>query len=217
MLFSKVAIFWRRVLWRLEGEREGEGGWRSGGSSSVGGKQLLGRDWDRGRHRDSCGENAKRQGLARWLWWWLSFSCGCIWQVMRVGAWLDWSPLTFLYGFDQKLNKRNQEWSTLAKKKGHMMVLVVGSLMLVAHLPFLAFSASSSSSGSGADFEEDFVHRCQSWSLWPQSCGALCQKFYCECPECISNIVIRTTSQQNYLETFELLNFFVKSICQHLN
>jgi len=39
------------------------------------------------------------------------------------------------------------------------MVLVVGSLMLVAHLPFLAFSASSSSSsGSRADFEEDFVH-----------------------------------------------------------
>ena len=201
MLFSKVAIFWRTVLWRLEGEREGEGGWRSGGSSSVGGKQLLGRDRDRGRHRDSCGENAKRQGLARWLWGWPACSsCGCIWQVMGVRALLDGSPLTFLYAFDQKLNNRNREWSTLAKKKADMMVLVVGSLMLVAHLPFLAFSASSSSSGSGADFEEDFVHRCQSWSLWPQSCGALCQKLYLECPECISNIVTRTTSKQNLLE-----------------
>jgi len=36
-----------------------------------------------------------------------------------------------------------------------MMVLLVGSLMLVANLPFLAFSSSSA---AGADFEEDFVH-----------------------------------------------------------
>ena len=37
-----------------------------------------------------------------------------------------------------------------------MMMLLVGSLVLLSNLPFLA---SSSSSGSGSDFEEDFVHR----------------------------------------------------------
>ena len=42
------------------------------------------------------------------------------------------------------------------------MMLLVGSLVLLSNLPFLA---SSSSSGSGSDFEEDFVHRLSALAL----------------------------------------------------
>ena len=57
-LFAKVRFFWRTVVWRL-GER---GGWRSGGSSSVGGKQLPGRETG---GRQLWSGNAKTERLER--------------------------------------------------------------------------------------------------------------------------------------------------------
>ena len=159
---------------------EREGGWRSGGS----GVQLEESSWTLNREgtggqrrgdRDSCENGKTQQGLE---WWQCRLASSVSWcsskQVRGVGALLfDASPticqnLTF-HGFAQKLNnKRKGEWSRLGKKKktADMMVLLVGSLMLIVHLPFLAFSASSSSSSaSGAEFEEDFVHRWKSGSL----------------------------------------------------
>ena len=61
ILFAKVTIFWRRVLWRL-GER---GGWRSGGSSSVEGKQLL---WE-GRHKAGPGESGTAVKMQKHKGW----------------------------------------------------------------------------------------------------------------------------------------------------
>ena len=141
--------------------------WRK--AAAVGG-ETQGRA---GGERDSC-ENAKTQGLAWWLCWSESRSSWYIWQTRWVGALLARSPicpnLTF-NRFAQKLNEKKREWSRLTTKTD-MMVLLVGSLMLVANLPFLAFSSSSA---AGADFEEDFVHRWNSGSLSIIMPSELCQ------------------------------------------
>ena len=142
-LFAKVRFFWRTVVWRL-GER---GGWRSGGSSSVGGKQLPGRETG---GRQLWSGNAKTERLER--------APDSGFRCILGSAW--WVPSPDFWWFCLK-TQRKQEWSRLARK-WDMMMLLVGSLVLLSNLPFLA---SSSSSGSGSDFEEDFVHRLSALAL----------------------------------------------------
>ena len=139
-LFAKVRFFWRTVVWRL-GER---GGWRSGGSSSVGGKQLPGRETG---GRQLWSGNAKTERLERAPD--SGFRC-----ILGSAWWVPSLSKPDFWWFCLK-TQRKQEWSRLARK-WDMMMLLVGSLVLLSNLPFLA---SSSSSGSGSDFEEDFVHR----------------------------------------------------------